>query len=319
MSLPAVRALKQRRHDTEITICCRDNLAAMWSARDEIDSVITFKRGLNPQEVGRIIRERGAFDEGLLLPNSFRSALEFRLGRVGNLTGYKRHGRGLMLKHAIKEPEAIEGKQHHVHRYLNLAKAMGADISDLDDLLAIPAAPTPLQQNLSEIHVGVCPGAEYGNAKRYPIDRYASALQSLRENHPELVFRISVFGSPAEEGIGEELSSLIDEPRENRAGKTSMADLVKELKTCHFVATNDTGTMHLAAALGVPTVAIFGSTEPIFTAPIGTVHRVIRHQVDCSPCFLRECPVDYRCMLQVEPETVLNEMETLLKEVFPTD
>lgn len=319
MSLPAVRALKQRRRDTEITICCRDNLAAMWSARDEVDSVIAFKRGLMPHEVGRIIRERGNFDEGLLLPNSFRSAFELRLGGVGKLTGYRHNGRGLILKQAIKEPEAIASKQHHVHRYLSLAEAMGADISDLDDLLAIPAAPTPLQQNLSEIHVGVCPGAEYGNAKRYPIDRYASALQSLRRNHSEAVFKISVFGSPAEQGIGEELSSLLDEPRENRAGKTSVADLVRELETCHFLVTNDTGTMHLAAALGVPTVAVFGSTEPAFTAPIGAVHRVIRHQVDCSPCFLRECPVDYRCMLRVESETVLNEMETLLEEVFPAN
>ncbi|MEM7602451.1 MAG: glycosyltransferase family 9 protein, partial [Verrucomicrobiota bacterium] len=95
-----------------------------------------------------------------------------------------------------------------------------------------------------------------------------------------------------------------------------IADLVNELQTCHLVATNDTGTMHLSAALGVPTVAVFGSTEPAFTAPIGEVHRVIRHQVDCSPCFLRECPIDYRCMLRIKPETVLQEMEALLAPVY---
>src|SRR5690606_7972570 len=89
-------------------------------------------------------------------------------------------------------------------------------------------------------------------------------------------------------------------------------ELVEELKDCHFLATNDTGTMHLAAALGIPTVAIFGSTEPEFTAPIGEIHRVIRHKVDCSPCFLRECPIDYRCMLRIEPKTVTDEMEALL-------
>ncbi len=316
MSLPAVRALKQRRPDTEITVCCRDNLTAMWAARDEIDAVIPFRKGLKPRDVGKIIREHGTFDEGLLLPNSFRAALELRLGGVKRLTGYNRYGRGLLLKKSVREPEASEDKQHHVHRYLHLAEVMGADISDLDDLLAIPVAPTPLQSGLKDLHIGVCPGAEYGNAKRYPIERYAKALESLRENHPDVNIRISVFGSPAEEGIGNELVALLKEPRENRAGKTSVAELVDELKTCHFVATNDTGTMHLSAALGVPTVAIFGSTEPAFTAPIGTVHRVIRHQVDCSPCFLRECPVDYRCMLRVEPETVLHEMETLLHDVF---
>ncbi len=312
MSLPAVKALKLRRPDTEITVVCRENLAPLWAARDEIDAVIPFKKGLNPLQVGKLIREHGRFDEGILLPNSFRSALEFKIGGVRRLVGYNRYQRSFLLKLAIKEPEPSEDKQHHVHRYLHLADAMGADISDLDNLLAIPPAPTPIVEGLDEMRIGVCPGAEYGDAKRYPIERYASAIESLRKNHSDTTFHVSIFGSPAEQGIGDELANQLSEPRENRAGKTSVADLVDELQTCHFVATNDTGTMHLAAALGVPTVAIFGSTEPAFTAPIGKVHRVIRHQVDCSPCFLRECPVDYRCMLRVDPEVVLHEMEALL-------
>ncbi len=316
MALPAVRALKRFRPQSEITVVCRENLAPMWEAREEIDAVIAFPKGFNPLQVGKLVREHGSFDEGVLLPNSFRAALELRLGRVASLTGYNRYQRKILLKLAVEEPPASDDKQHHVHRYLHLSEAMGADISDLDDLLAIPPAPTPIESGLKEMHIGVCPGAEYGNAKRYPIERYASSIQSLRKNHPETTFRVSIFGSPAETGIGDELAEMLDEPRENRAGKTSIADLVTELRTCHLVATNDTGTMHLSAALGVPTVAIFGSTEPAFTAPIGKVHRVIRHQVDCSPCFLRECPVDYRCMLRIEPETVLKEMEALLAGNF---
>ena len=288
----------------------------MWAAREEIDEVIPFSKSLNPLQVGKLIRSQGKFDAGVLLPNSFRSALEVWLGGVRNLVGYHRYQRRLFLKTAVEEPTPSEETQHHVHRYLHLVAAIGAPTEPIDELLAIPAAPTPIVAGLTEIHLGVCPGAEYGNAKRYPIERYAEAIESLRKAHPETTIRVSIFGSPAERGIGDDLAALLSAPRENRAGETSIADLVTELQTCHLVATNDTGTMHLSAALGVPTVAVFGSTEPAFTAPIGDVHRVIRHQVDCSPCFLRECPIDYRCMLRIKPEVVLHELEALLAPLF---
>lgn len=317
MSLPAVRALKKSRPHLHLTVCCRANLAAMWEAQAEVDEVIPFSKGLSPYAVGRLIRAHRPFDEGLLLPNSFRAALELRLGGVRNVTGYSRYGRGILLRRAVKEPDPLPEKRHHVHRYLHLVEAMGIPMGSLEDLLAIPPPPTRLDDPAAErtgggIHLGICPGAEYGNAKRYPIERYAAAIEKLRARRPDLVIRVSIFGSPAEKQIGEDLAALIAAPRVNRAGETDIAGLVEELRSCHLVATNDTGTMHLAAALGVPTVAIFGSTEPAFTAPIGTVHRVIRHQVDCSPCFLRECPIDYRCMLRIEPEEVVREMEVLL-------
>jgi len=176
----------------------------------------------------------------------------------------------------------------------------------------MPPAPTPIGPGAREIHLGVCPGAEYGDAKRYPVERYAEAIEALRRGRPDTTIRVSIFGSPAERAIGEELAGSLSEPLANRAGETSIGGLVDELRTCHLLATNDTGTMHLAAALGVPTVAIFGSTEPALTAPLGAGHRVIRRPVHCSPCFLRECPIDYRCMLRIEPAAVAHEMEALL-------
>ncbi|MDF1850163.1 MAG: lipopolysaccharide heptosyltransferase II [Verrucomicrobiales bacterium] len=312
MALPAVRALKKSGPDVEITICCRENLGPMWEARDEIDAVIPFSRDLPPREVGKLLRRHGTFDIGVLLPNSFRSALELKFGGVHRLVGYHRWLRWPLVWKSIPEPDADREPTHHVHRYLAIAELLGADLSDIDDLLALPPTPRPIGSAEKKIHIGICPGAEYGNAKRYPVERYAEAIQSLRGKRPEIDISVSVFGSPAEREIGEDLAGRLDPPGHNRAGETSIAELVEELRTCHFVATNDTGTMHLAAALGVPTVAIFGSTEPALTAPVGTIHRVIRHQVDCSPCFLRECPIDYRCMLRIPPETVVGEMETLL-------
>lgn len=319
MALPAVRALKRGRPDVHLTVCCRSNLAPMWDAQSEVDEVIPFSKGLKPWEVGRLIQEKGGeFDAGVLLPNSFRAALELRFAGVSYLAGYDRYRRKRLLRAAIPElpvtekPDPANEKQHHVWRYLYLVGRIGADIRPVDELLQIPPAPTPIQPEEKEIHIGICPGAEYGNAKRYPIERYAEAIETLREKRPTVSFRVSVYGSPNERPIGDELVGLLSEPKENRVGETSIAGLVEELRTCHFLATNDTGTMHLAAALGVPTVAIFGSTEPAFTAPIGSVHRVIRHQVDCSPCFQRECPIDYRCMLRIPPGQVVREMEALL-------
>jgi lipopolysaccharide heptosyltransferase II len=312
MSIPAVLALKRSRPGLSITVTCRENLAPLWESCDAVDAVIPFAKGLSPLAVGRLIRSHGTFDAGLLLPNSFRSALELRLGGVGRLAGYARHQRSLLLKQAVPETKPAEGRTHHVFRYLDLVGALGLPLGSDNDALAIPPPPTPLPAVPREIHLGLCPGAEYGNAKRYPVDRYATAVTLLRERHPDLTIRVSIFGSPAERGIGDELAALLAEPRVNRAGQTSIAGLVEELKTCHFLATNDTGTMHLAAALGVPTVAIFGSTEPALTAPVGAIHRVVREKVDCSPCFLRECPIDYRCMLRIEPGRITREMEALL-------
>ena len=107
--------------------------------------------------------------------------------------------------------------------------------------------------------------------------------------------------------MGEQLSQLVGEAakHENLVGKTRLAGLITELRRCHLLVTNDTGTMHLAAALGVPTVSIFGSTEPVLTGPLGDRHTVIRHQVPCSPCFKRECPFGhYECMTRITPEQV---------------
>lgn len=312
MSLPAVRALRKSRPEARLTVCCRENLAPVWEARDEVDEVISFPRSASPRQVGRILRERGPFDCGVLLPNSLRSALELRWAGVSNLVGYRRIQRLGLLRRSLPEPRKTAEPTHHVHRYLALAELAGADVSDIDDLLALPSTPRPIRGGEKEIHIGICPGAEYGNAKRYPVERYAEAIRLLRESRPGIDFRVSIFGSPAEREIGADLAGRLDPPGRNRAGETDIGDLVEELQTCHFLATNDTGTMHLAAALGVPTVAIFGSTEPALTAPVGRIHRVIRHQVDCSPCFLRECPIDYRCMLRIGPEIVTGEMENLL-------
>jgi ADP-heptose:LPS heptosyltransferase len=112
-------------------------------------------------------------------------------------------------------------------------------------------------------------------------------------------------GTTKEKSIAKEIvANSIDQRIEDRVGSTSLAELIELLKTCDLLLTNDTGTMHLADVLSVPTVAIFGSTDPARTGPQGAGHRIVHHAVSCSPCFLRECPIDFRCMLGVTPEEV---------------
>ena len=154
------------------------------------------------------------------------------------------------------------------------------------------------------IRIGICAGAEYGPAKRWPLERFAQVMQVVGGSMPVVEF---VFlGAPGEAAMGVTLSQMVGAIRHrNLVGKTSLTELIACLQQCTLLITNDTGTMHLAAAMGVPTVSIFGSTEPVLTSPLGSQHTIIRHHVPCSPCFKRECPFGhYDCMTGVTPQQV---------------
>ena len=155
-----------------------------------------------------------------------------------------------------------------------------------------PASDAPLQ-------IGLCPGAEYGPAKRWMPERFAQVANAVSAQRD---VQWVLFGVAGDAPLGDEIARQITGTPANLIGKTTLTELMDRLSECAVVLTNDTGTMHLAAALGVPTVAIFGSTEPLLTAPLGPGHRILRHQVECSPCFLRECPLDFRCMKAVGVE-----------------
>lgn len=313
MALPAIRAIRGSRPDLHLAICCRENLAGFWNAQPEVDEVIAFPKGTRPWVVAGLIRKgRDRFDAALLFPGSTRSALESRLAGIGCRVGYARRGRDRLLSWAVPPGDGAEKRKHHVHTYLELVRAVGGGRADSGEGETTSARSSRPEPGRTEFHVGVCAGAEFGEAKRYPVDRFAEAIALLRERNPGNVFRFSFYGSPAERRIGDELKERVAAPCRNRVGETSIAGLVEELRTCDALLTNDTGTMHLAAATGIPVVAIFGSTEPSWTGPLGPDHRVIREKVDCSPCFQRECPIDFRCMLRIEPERVARELEDLL-------
>jgi lipopolysaccharide heptosyltransferase II len=159
-----------------------------------------------------------------------------------------------------------------------------------------------IKSNGAPAKLGLCPGAEYGPAKRWLPERFAEVALKIAEQRP---VQWILFGTAADQERGASIESALGAHCLNRIGQTTLDQLAAELSECALLLTNDTGTMHLATLIGVPVVAIFGSTEPLLTGPLGNARHIIRHQVECSPCFLRECPIDFRCMKAVGVEEVV--------------
>ena len=160
------------------------------------------------------------------------------------------------------------------------------------------------------IKIGLCPGAEYGPAKRWLPERFAEAAKKISAQSP---VQWMLFGTARDASPGEQIAAVLGDHCVNRIGQTTLDQLIDELHECRLLLTNDTGTMHLAALLGIPVVAIFGSTEPRLTGPLANGHIILRHHVECSPCFLRECPIDFRCMNAVSVDEVADAVLSILR------
>jgi heptosyltransferase-2 len=161
----------------------------------------------------------------------------------------------------------------------------------------------------------VSPGAAYGTAKRWLPERFAeSAIRLARE----LGGGVAVFGSRDERPLCEQVAEAVRPSGVrtlNFAGETTLREFIEMAAACRVFLTNDSGAMHIASALGVPMVAVFGATDHIATGPTGDLARIVREPVECSPCLLRECPIDHRCMTEVTSDRVVDEALTVLGSV----
>jgi len=212
----------------------------------------------------------------------------------------------------VREPRKPGPPEHHSLRFLRIADECVAEM--LNAQRSTLNIPTRSGNQLSAINhqpmrIGLCPGAEYGPAKRWLPERFAEAVAKVS---PQLSAQWILFGTKNDTAIGDQIAAAIGDRCVNRIGRTTLDQLVDELRQCRLLLTNDTGTMHLAALLGVPVVAIFGSTEPRLTGPLGNGHIILRHHVECSPCFLRKCPIDFRCMKAVTADEVADAVLSML-------
>ncbi len=299
ISIPAVRAIKGGRPDAEVTVLAPEKVAALWRLVPEVDAVLSLGKK-SVCGASRLLRAHGEFDAGIVFPGSLRVALELWLGRVPRRVGYAGHHRRRLLNQLVREPGAAGPPPHQVEHYLHLARSLGVKAKAKEIALS-PGA----NGSGSRDRFGLCPGAEYGPAKRWLPERFAEVA-----NH--ISGQWVLFGTSKDKEYGAPTAELLGERCLNLIGKTSLEQLIEELRRCRLLLTNDTGTMHLATLLGVPVVAVFGSTEPKLTGPLGSGNRVVRHQVECSPCFLRECPLDFRCMKSVSSEEVIEAIRQLL-------
>jgi heptosyltransferase-2 len=300
MALPAVSHLKSMLGSEPLAVAAPENLAALWLACPFVDQVISLTL---PKSLGATATQlrAGKFRSAVLLPNSLRVAAEALFAGIHQRIGYARDGRRLLLTRAVPVPPRNPLRLHQRFYYLDLVTALGGPTQD-----TVPALRTEPERYPQPV-IALCPGAEYGPAKRWPADNFVTAARHFISKHG---MRAVIFGAAVDIPVAAELAAQLPEA-ENRAGKTSLAEFIRALAGAQLVICNDSGAMHLASVLGVPTVAIFGSTEPQMTGPLGPRTQVLRHHVPCSPCFLRECPLDFACMNSITPHLVIAAGELL--------
>ena len=303
MGVPAVRAIKQGRPDAHVTVAVPEKIAAIWKLIPEVDEIISLPAGSLFGTV-RALRQALPFDVAILFPNSLRAALEAWLSGIPRRVGYRGHHRSWLLHQIVRQRTHIGRIEHQAEKYLRIARDAGAETGAPQ----LPAA--PLLRPGAGDKIALCPGAEYGPAKRWLPERFAAVAAAVSADRP---VQWVLFGTATDAAVGDVIATALGERCVNRIGRTSLAQLIEELRACRLLLTNDTGTMHLAALLGLPTVSVFGSTEPRLTAPLGAGHIILRHHVECSPCFLRECPIDFRCMKAVTVEEVTAAVRSILQ------
>ena len=327
MSLPALHALRDRFPGAHLAVQAMPWVADLYARETFLDQVLpyTARRGasdwMGKWRAGRQLRA-GRFDCAILLANSFDSALGAWLAGIPRRIGYQRDGRGWLLTDAIPPVRPGEIPRHECFYYLELLRRSGI-LSGLPEggsiqLEGAAQARVAGERRFAEMGIagpviGVSPGAAYGSAKRWPPDQFAEAAARVAAATGATV---AVFGSRDERPVAE---LVIDDLRtrhvaaRNFAGETTLGEFIDLAAACRLFLTNDSGAMHVASALGVPTVAVFGATDHEATGPLGPRARVVREPVECSPCLSRECPIDHRCMTRVSAERVAAEALELLK------
>lgn len=323
MATPVLADLRTHYPQTHITAMCQSNVAPLLKNDPHVDEVYSFRRPsgwIHRTQHFEIIEEirKGSYDLGILLTNSFSSAWWFWQGNVTKRIGFSGNFRNFLLTEAVPFPKN-RNKQHLVHTYKALLVPLGIQISDTKPALYVTEEEQkeakeflhnlnvdPEKQNV----IGINPGAAYGSAKCWLPERFREVTEKLLDNP---LNRILYFGDAAGVPLVNEICQGLPERVINLAGKTHLRELMALLQFCHVLLTNDSGPMHIAAALGVPLVALFGSTNEVTTGPYGG-GRVIHKHVECSPCYKRVCPIDFRCMKRIEVEEVFNELQKYLKK-----
>jgi heptosyltransferase II len=319
LALPAIDSLAINFPEAEITIAAGDWVREIFipeSGRRGILSLPAVTSLSGWKAAAEAIRRPG-FDLAVLLTNSFGSALPFYRARVPERWGYRRDGRGPLLTRSVNPPDPQAEPRHHLYYYLDLLTGLGLKTVAPDLRLRVPdeerfAARVELQAagvDRSKPVVILNPGASYGPAKRWPADRFAALADHLARARGA---RIVITGAAGEAPIAAAVAAAMTTAPINLAGRTTLRRLLAVIGEASLFITNDTGPMHMANALRVPIVALFGPTEPKATAPFHAPSVVLKKEAPCWPCLYRSCPFDHRCMTAITPDEAFAACDAVL-------
>jgi len=322
IATPTLSAIRRAFAGSQIVLMVRPWVAAVYENNPDIDELWVHDDSASIAEFRKAVKRVKAarFDLGIALPNSIRSAALMRLGGIKNRVGYSIGGRSLLLNRGVAlDKGLLEG--HQVFYYLNIIRNIMEMPKDKPALTLIPgqkerARITQLEQergwDQSRTWIGMAPGSINSLAKRWLPERFAETADRLYEETGALVF---LLGSKAEADVVGQVASLCKNPVVNLGTELNLAEFIAFMDRMHAFVGNDSGAMHVAAALGVPTAAIFGPTDWRTTSPYSPVARIIRHPVECSPCMLRNCPIEHPCMKGVSVNQVLETINSLSAEI----
>ncbi len=322
MTLPAFAALRKTMPSAKISVLAKPWVAELFHLCPDVDEVILFQSpGIHNGMAGKFrlaadLKKRN-FDAAVLFQNAIEAAIIARLAGIPVRAGYNSDGRGLLLTHAVRRTKEIR-KVHQIDYYLEMVKSLGFESAGRGVHLRFGDDYAQVAEDLLDRHqlkgggplIGMAPGATYGPAKMWFPDRFAAVADRLTD---EFSAQVMLFGSRGDHKIAEQVRLYASHPAINIAGQTTLKEAIALIGRCHLFISNDSGLMHVAGALGIPTIAIFGSTNPATTSPVGDRSIVITRAVSCSPCLKKTCPTDFRCMDLIGADEVFETAKRLLQ------
>lgn len=317
MSIPALAAIRRRQPQAEIAILGRPSVVELYRGQGYAERLLVLEhkgRHRGPWGTERLAAElrRERFDVAVLLQNAFEAAwIAWRAG-IPERMGYALDGRGFLLTRAVRVPRLGELPPHEAYYYLELLRRTGW-VEHLERVEPIELCVDAAARERAEatlvragarhgtFRVALAPGAAYGSAKCWPTGHYAALADRLID---ECDADVILFGTVAERHVAEHICSVMRRRPLVLVGETSIGELPALFASCRLFIGNDSGAMHVAGAVGLRVVGIFGPTDAAATAPMTSLFTLVREPVSCSPCFLRHCPVDHRCMTRVSVDAV---------------
>ena len=316
MTTPAMAAVRTTFPKAEIVVAANPMVSELFTPHPACDRVIVFDKKGKDSGLRGLARFAGqlrgeSFDLAILFQNALEAALMASLAGIPRRLGYRRDMRTLLLTHGVPCGKA-ERRLHHTTYYLHLLQSYGIEGgTGMLHLTCTEAERDWASRLLSrgQTWVAVNPGASYGSAKRWFPDRFAAVADALAGQYST---GIAIIGGPGEIDLGSDIEKAMKHASLNLVGKTSVRQMMAVLSHCRLMVTNDSGPMHVAAALGVPVVALFGPTDHTTTSPLIPLHQIVRKRVHCAPCLKRVCPTDHWCMTAIEVDDVLGAAYRLL-------